>query len=102
VAWSLAAICALGTLLLVSLDSERRRRRFIGTLSRARRAVHPADGVILLLLLIWWVVSPAFDDDGWVVTRQRMFDSSGGFSNYFDTLGANLPLDYWLEWLQHF
>ena len=27
---------------------------------------------------------------------------SGGFSNYYDDYGANLPLATWYEWIQHF
>jgi hypothetical protein len=30
-----------------------------------------------------------------------MFESSRGFSNYYSNIGANLPLNYWHEWLEH-
>jgi arabinosyltransferase C len=30
-----------------------------------------------------------------------MFSVSGGFSAYYNALGANIPNDYWLEWAQH-
>ena len=46
-------------------------------------------------------MAPAHWDDGWVVARQSNFVSAGGFSNYYDSLGSNLPNGYWLEWLQH-
>ena len=35
------------------------------------------------------------------MARQNGFASAGGFSNYYDSFGANLPNGYWLEWLQH-
>ena len=53
------------------------------------------------LLVVWWVLSPAFFDDGWTIARQRGFETSRGFSSYYNGLGTNLPNDYWLDWLQH-
>jgi Mycobacterial cell wall arabinan synthesis protein/Arabinosyltransferase concanavalin like domain len=101
-AWALGGICLSLALLLVSLD---RRRSFVGvlrsTVSRARRAVGAVDAFVVLALLAWWILSPASWDDGWVVARQRNYDVSGGFSNYYDALGVNLPNGYWLDWVQH-
>ena len=70
--------------------------------ARWRSRVHPADAVVVVILIGWWVLSPTFFDDGWVVAREREFSASQGFSNYYDSLGVNLPNGYWLEWLQHF
>ena len=55
----------------------------------------------MLTLVVWWIAAPILWDDGWVVARERTFAASGGFSTYYDALGVNLPLDYWLEWLHH-
>ena len=102
-AWVVAALAIAGALLLVARQGTRRRSRRpmgAGLRSLAARA-HPADAVVGGVLLAWWVLSPSFYDDGWVLTRQRMFSASRGFSNYYDTLGANVPLGYWLEWVQH-
>ena len=101
IAWTLAAICALASLLLVSFESRSRRSSRASVLRRALKAIHPADGVVVLLLVIWWVLSPEYLDDGWVVTTARGFKGSGGFSYYFDAFGGNFPLGYWLQWLQH-
>jgi cell wall arabinan synthesis protein len=103
IAWLVAALCALGALLLVSLQPrpERKRPRVRMLLRRAAKSAHPADAAIVVLLLLWWVLAPANSDDGWVETTERMFRTSGGFSNYFDALATNLPLSYWLDWLQH-
>jgi hypothetical protein len=60
------------------------------------------DGVVALVVASWWLLAPLQDDDGWVRARQTNSLSSGGFSNYYEHWGANLPLATWLEWLQHF
>ena len=75
----------------------RRRLRFRDAAALAR----PVDGVVVAALVVWWVISPAYIDDGWVTARERMFAESGGFSYYYSALGANLPLDYWLDWAHH-
>jgi hypothetical protein len=54
------------------------------------------------VLATWWLLAPLQDDDGWVRARQTNSLASGGFSNYYEHWGANLPLATWLEWLQHF
>src|SRR5206468_4865469 len=84
IAWSLATGCALLALLLVALEPGRRHRRRVPAMRRVPSAIHPADVVVVVLLLIWCVLSPVNPDDGWVETTERMFRSSGGFSNYFD------------------
>jgi Mycobacterial cell wall arabinan synthesis protein len=58
------------------------------------------DTFVGLALLTWWIVGPVYDDDGWVTARQTSSIQSGGFSNYYDHHAANLPLGWWLEWLQ--
>jgi Mycobacterial cell wall arabinan synthesis protein len=93
IAWALAALGAVAALALVAAPVRIGRPR----LGR----VHAADGVVGVVLLAWWILGPAFIDDGWVVARERTFATSGGFSNYYDTLGVNVPLGFWLEWAQH-
>ena len=103
VAWTLAVLGALAALLLVAI--ERRPRRPGAVLAAAARAgraqVRAADAVVAVLLLGWWVISPVFYDDGWFAAMTSNFSSSGGFSLFYNALGANQPLGYWLEWLQH-
>ena len=103
VAWAIAALALAGALLVVALPVLPRRppRPSGASLKSIGSRAHPADAVVGSVLLAWWVLSPSFYDDGWVLTRQRMFSASGGFSNYYDTFGANSPLGYWLEWVQH-
>ena len=60
------------------------------------------DGVVLGVTALWWLLAPLQDDDGWVRARQTNSLVSGGFSNYYEHWGANLPLATWYEWLQHF
>jgi hypothetical protein len=59
------------------------------------------DAVVFSAVGAWWLLSPLQHDDGWVRARQTNSLASGGFSNYFEHWGANLPLATWLEWLQH-
>ena len=60
------------------------------------------DGVVLGITAVWWLLAPLQVDDGWVRGRQVNSLVSGGFSNYYDDYGANLPLATWYEWIQHF
>jgi arabinosyltransferase C len=102
IAWVVAALAILVALALVSF--EQRPRPWASTrrlVRKGMRSVRPVDGVVFTMLAGWWVFSPAFYDDGWVETRQRMYSTSGGFSNYFNGLGLNLPNDFWLEWVEH-
>lgn len=102
VAWMLACICALAALALVAFDRRPRPRLAARAVLRGALAhAHPADALVAIVLVAWWVLSPLFADDGWIIARERMFPVSGGFSSYYDSFGANLPNDYWLEWLQH-
>jgi hypothetical protein len=101
--WLAAAAAAAAALLLVA-TGQRRSVPAAGVVRAGRRALRsagPPDAVVAALLLIWWVVGPAFFDDGWVLARQANFSESGGFSAYYTSFGVNLPLDYWLEWLEH-
>jgi hypothetical protein len=103
IAWTLAVVCLLAAMLLVVPPHGPRRvwasmrRGFDGAAWHA----HLADAVVALALVVWWIVAPVVWDDGWVVARERTFSASGGFSTYYDALGVNLPLDYWVEWLHH-
>ena len=103
VAWIVAALAAVGALYLVAF--ERRPRRPGRVIARSARAaiarLHPADAVVASVLLAWCVIAPVNFDDGWVIQREQMFDSANGFSAYYSLLGANMPLDYWLEWAHH-
>jgi hypothetical protein len=102
VGWLVAAVASLLSLALVAFRSRPRARRvFQGVARSGLRRGHVADAVVVLVLLVWWVVAPAFWDDGWIVARQDAFSGSGGFSNYYNGLAANLPNGYWLEWIQH-
>jgi hypothetical protein len=101
-AWAIAVLGIVASLVLVTL--KRRPRRFLpgrDAFRAASKQAHPADAVVAIVLLGWLVLSPVFWDDGWVVARERAFSASRGFSTYFDAFGVNLPLDYWVEWLQH-
>lgn len=62
----------------------------------------PQDAVVIITLATWWLLAPLQDDDGWVRARQANSVVSGGFSNYYEHWGANLPLATWYEWLQQF
>ena len=103
IAWTVAALAAVAALLLAVVE---RRPRWswaaaTGLVRRAFGQARPADAVVAAVLLGWWVISPAFPDDGWVIARQNTFSTAGGFSNYYNVLGTNLPNGYWLEWAQH-
>ncbi|MDQ3380626.1 MAG: arabinosyltransferase domain-containing protein [Actinomycetota bacterium] len=103
IAWIVAAFAVVGALYLVAF--ERRPGRRSRALRHCARAViahaHPADLVVAAVLLVWSVIAPVNFDDGWVIQREQMFETSKGFSAYYSLLAANMPLDYWLEWLHH-
>jgi cell wall arabinan synthesis protein/arabinosyltransferase-like concanavalin domain-containing protein len=103
VAWILATIFAVSALVLVAYRLPRRpgRRDLADATLAAARSLRPVDGFVAALLITWWIVGPVLFDDGWVKARQTNYAASNGFSNYYTTFGANLPLDFWLEWLQH-
>ena len=103
IAWTVAALAVFAALLLVAVE---RRPRWswaaaTGLVRQAVRHARTADAVVAIVLLGWLVISPAFYDDGWVIARQRAFSAAGGFSNYYNVFGTNLPNGYWLEWVQH-
>ncbi len=56
----------------------------------------------MLAIVVWWLLAPLHFDDGWVRARELNSLVSGGFSNYYEYEGENLPLATWFEWLQHF
>ena len=102
IAWLIAVVALVVALLLVALERTPTPLATTGRLARAAlRNARAVDASVLVALAVWWVISPAYYDDGWVRTRQSMFSSVGGFSNYFNGFGANLPNGYWLEWAQH-
>ena len=102
-AWIFAVLALAVALLLVGITSRPRRPRVVvASAARAAAAqVHAADGVVAAVLLAWWVLSPSYWDDGWIAARLSSYADSGGFSTYYDVLGASNPLGYWLDWTQH-
>jgi hypothetical protein len=102
IAWLVAALASIAALCLVSSAAPRGTwatpRSVAGRVFRSAGAV---DAVVGVWLVVWWVLSPAFFDDGWVIVRQRVFETNRGFTEYYSGLGNNLPNGYWLEWLQH-
>ena len=103
IGWVVAALLTLASLALVAFDARGRRVPRRATTRAGRNALNlrSTDAAVAIGLLAWWVLSPAHWDDGWIMARQSGFESVGGFSNYYDSFGANLPNGYWLEWLQH-
>ncbi len=99
-----AVVLALLALLAVGAPRPPRGalRRLLSVVRHGVRAIRAPDIVVGSAVLGWWVLSPAFPDDGWVLVRQSSYESVGGFSNYYNGFGANLPNGYWLEWLQHY
>jgi Mycobacterial cell wall arabinan synthesis protein len=92
-AWIFSAVALVAALGLVSFDRRPSWRP-------ARPRFHLADAVVGLALLAWWIFSPAYWDDGWIAARLASYDASGGFSTYYDVLGSNNPLGFWLDWVQ--
>ena len=101
VSWALALAAIVTALMLVGLDGFRRSTALVPMARAVRSGAGLVDGLVGLVLVGWWVLSPAFFDDGWVAARERMYSESKGFSHYYTTFGVNLPIDYWVEWLQH-
>jgi hypothetical protein len=100
--WSIAVLAAVSALFIVALDALREAavtQRLFRRSAIAR--VRPVDLLVGAVLLGWWIISPANVDDGWIFAREHSYSEAGGFTNYYDALGANLPSDYWVEWLQH-
>jgi len=91
-----AVLIAAAVALVLSIDPVR--------LWRGRGTLRPRaqDAVVGGALAAWWLLSPLQDDDGWTRARQVNSLASGGFSNYYEHWGVDLPLATWLEWLQHF
>jgi Mycobacterial cell wall arabinan synthesis protein len=102
-AWAIALLAIGSALLLIALGG--RRGRSLTSVARSAltgmRHAGPADAVVGLVLVGWLVIAPAFWDDGHILTTQRMFSSSDGFSFYYSVFGANVPLGYWLDWTRH-
>ena len=103
IAWALAVLAAVVALVLVSFEGSRPQSGLdvVRSVRTAARRAHVTDAVVGVGLVGWLALSPAFWDDGWVVARERAFSDSRGFSTFYNAFGVNLPLDYWVEWLQH-
>lgn len=68
-----------------------------GRASSGRRRARPwgrADAVVVAVTVAWWLAGPWFFDDGWLMATVRARAGSGSFSNYFDTLGSQMPLGF--------
>ncbi len=102
-AWTIALLGALAALLLVGVEQRRRPPgAVIAAAARAGwRRLRAVDALVAALLLGWWVIAPVSIDDGWIAARTLNYSASGGFSAFYNALGANQPLGYWLEWSQH-
>ncbi len=103
VAWTVAVLGALAALALVAIEG-RPRRPWVVIAAAARRSraqLRAADAVVAAVLVGWWIIAPVSYDDGWVAARTNNYSASGGFSAFYNALGANQPLGYWLEWAQH-
>ncbi|MFY9579847.1 MAG: arabinosyltransferase domain-containing protein [Gaiellaceae bacterium] len=101
VLWVLATIGALAALILATRARVRARTRAKEALRRPVLTRILPDVVVAFVLIGWWLIGPAFFDDGWVAARQKNFSAAHGFSAYYTSFGVNLPLGYWLEWLEH-
>ena len=103
VAWVVAVLGIAAVLGLLCFGTGRRPARAVVREALRWATAHAGfvDAVVASVLVVWWVIAPAVWDDGWIVARERAYVSSGGFSTYYSTLGVNLPLDYWVEWLHH-
>jgi hypothetical protein len=97
-AWILAAVAIMAALGLVAFDRAPRKRR--PSWRSVAAAVHPVDAVVAAALVGWWIFSPAWWDDGWIAARLASYSDAGGFSSYYDILGSNNPLGFWLDWVQ--
>jgi hypothetical protein len=95
-AWILAAVAIAAALVLVAFDRPPGNPWPI--FRRAAARAHPADAVVAVVLAGWWVLSPAYWDDGWIAARLETYSDAGGFSTYYDVLGSNNPLGFWLDW----
>jgi arabinosyltransferase A len=96
-AWLLAAAAIAAALGLVAFGRTPRIPR--PEVGRIVARAHPADAVVAVALVGWWILSPAFWDDGWIAARLESYSESGGFSSYYDILGSNNPLGFWLDWV---
>lgn len=61
---------------------------------RVMRTTRRIDAVVGAATLAWWFLGPWYFDDGWLMATVRARDGSGSFGNYFDTLGAQMPLGF--------
>jgi hypothetical protein len=88
--WTLTAVALLGAALV--LKSTRRRP----SSPRAARRGTPRrlDLAVIGTLVVWSLLGPWFFDDGWLMGTVRARSGSGSFSNYFDTLGTQMPLGF--------
>ena len=102
-AWLLATITACLALALVAIRPSGLHRRTSPSnlISVIRTHLRLVDAIVGLTLVGWWLIAPAAYDDGFILARETNFRFSHGFSDYYEWYGANHPLGYWLEWLQH-
>ena len=93
--WLLAIATLVGiAVALAAVPGAPRRDRTRRMERRPRRSHRRLDATVLGALAAWWLLGPWFFDDGWLMATVRARDGSGSFSNYFDTLGAQMPLGF--------
>jgi hypothetical protein len=83
----------------VVLHGTRESSRWRGWLGRLVRSVTVVDLLVVAMLLIWAVVIPPRFDDGWVFQRVTAFDRYSGNANFLAQVDE-VPLGYWVDWLQ--
>jgi hypothetical protein len=96
---SLSAFAAI--LLAVGVSAKGWSSRLVRRMSAGLRALEVVDAIVVGTLLLLWVLGPIYHDDGWIRARQGAYGALGAFTNYYDNWGVDLPLLYWVEWLQH-
>ena len=93
--WVLLVITLVGaTAAVARLPRARGVRPRATSDDRVARVVRRLDAIVIGALTSWWLLGPWFFDDGWLMATVRSRDGSGSFSNYFDTLAAQLPLGF--------
>ncbi len=83
----------------VILHGDGRSSRWRGWFGRLIQSVTVVDLLVLAMLLIWAVLIPPRFDDGWVFQRVTAYDRYSGNANFLAQVDE-VPLGYWVDWLQ--
>ncbi len=100
----LLLVVAAGSLGLVGREIVVRgmgKRRESGLVRRLLGSVVVVDVGVVVGLIVWWLVIPTNIDDGWIAATQNGYEPYGDFTGVY-TRSAQLPLGYWVNWVQHF